>query len=455
MTWLPLAGLVFAATTATAAPEIHETEAERLHRKGVHCMEVIERSECAIEHFEALLDLDTRHRELLTDGLLRLIRLYRKEGREEEIGPLLRQFWDAGGDRRSRGHVPYSARFLPVEINMMLNIDPPRVLSSALIERGDNVGEYLFTCDDVRRNDIEIEHRWHRAAKRAAVEGRETWELFYEGLEKEWERDRKRAEMKEKREKKQEEGRDAPPSLLFAVSCPLVTALGQTDNRAWRRMTGASHHRERDKVAAIFQIDDLDRHLASAVEAGRLVPDGPGRWSLPDFEFGEQTVRIASLDHDELVVAPVPILDQMQAARRKRKRNMNRELDKLIGKVPKDTGMFVVFNQAALRELGFGDIEKRSLRSTLETLLPRPKGLQVAAVFGDSVGMFTRVPTNSAVRGKMLVSLANALLSRSAEEDEESAKWIEGLDVAEASDRKALLASYVLSQARLEEILFD
>ncbi|MEX1364770.1 MAG: hypothetical protein AB1Z98_16705 [Nannocystaceae bacterium] len=439
------------APSPTAAA--NETGAERLHRKGVHCMEVIERSECAIEHFEALLDEDTRQRELVTDALLRLMTLYRREGRTDEIGPLLRRFWDAGGGRRSKGHVPYSARFMPSELDMLINLDPPRVTSSAMLERSDDLGEYLFTCDEVRRKDIEMEHRWRRAATLAAAQGRETWEVFYEELDQEWERDAKR-EARQQGRSEQEQQRDMAP-LVFEVACPLVEALQLGDNRGYRRMTGASHHRERNKVVAIFQIDDLDTKLAAAAAAGRLVPDGPGHWRLPEFEYGKQTIRLASLDKDELVAAPAAMLSTMEQASGKRRRQMNRELARLVDEVPKDTAMFVVLNQAALRELGFGGMERRSVRSVLEALLPRPKGLQVAAIIGPAIGMFTRVPTESAVRGRMLVSLANTMLARSTEDDPEAAKWLDGLDVAEASDRKALLASYVITLARLEEILWD
>lgn len=460
LTGLLLASLGSVAATPTSAgtsteptPTIHETGAEQLHRKGVHCMEVIERSECAIEHFEALLREDTRQRELVTDAMLRLMTLYRREGREEEIGPLLRAFWDAGGDRRSQGHVPYSARFLPPELDMLVNLDPPRVLGSAMLERSGDLGEYLFTCDEIRRYDIEIEHRWRRAAVKAGAEGRETWEVFYEELDEEHERDRKRKERREQRSEEERE-RDRPP-LVFELACPLAEALELGDNRGWRRMTGASHHRERDKVAAIFEVEGLEARLAAAVEAGRLVTDAAGRYRLPDFEYGDQAIRLVSLDKDELVAAPAELLAPMEQARRKRKRRMNRELDRLVTKVPKDTAMFMVLNQAALRELGFGEVERRSARSVLEALLPRPKGLQVAAIFGDSLGMFTRVPTDSAVRGRMLVGLANTLLARGAEDDPEAAKWLADLDVAEASDRKALLASYVVTLARLEEILWD
>ena len=164
---------------------------------------------------------------------------------------------------------------------------------------------------------------------------------------------------------------------------------------------------------------------------------------------------MAVLDRGELVAAPPGILDAMEQASRKRKRRMGRELDKLIGKIPKDTGMFVVLTKHALRDLGFGGVERQGMRKVLEAVLPRPKGLQIAAIAGSSLAFFTRVPTDTAVRGKMLVNLANIMLARSAEDDPEMAEMIESLDVAEASDRKALLASYVISTARLEKMLWD
>jgi hypothetical protein len=436
------------APKATAAP----TAAERLHAKGVRCMEEIERPECAIESFEALLDLDTRQRELVTDAFLRLLVLYRSTGRPDEITPLLRRFWEAGGGRRASGHVPYSVRFLPSELDMMINIDPPRLVASALLERGGvELRDYLFTCDDVRRNDIEITQRWRRAAEEATAQGRQTWEVYYEKWDEEQARDAKR---RARREAQPEEDRGLPP-LLFEIACPLGAALELPDNAAWRRMTGVSHHRERDKTAAIFQLDDLDTKLAAAVKAGRLLTDGPHRWRLPEFQYGGYAVQLVSLDRDELLAAPVAMLTPIEEARRKRKRRMNGELERLVGAVPRDTAMFVVLNQAALRELGFGSVERRSVRAMLEAVLPRPKGLQVAAIAGDSLAFFTRVPTDTAVRGRMMVTLANAIMARSADDDAEAAKWLEDLDVAEASDRKALLASYVLTGKRLAEILWD
>ncbi len=435
------------------APRPSSSPAARLHAKGVRCMDEIERPACAIESFEALLDEDTAERELVTDALLRLLVLYRRAGREDDVAPLLRRFWDAGGGRRSTGHVPYSTRFLPSELDVMINIDPPRLVASALVERGGpELHDYLFTCDEVRRNDVEIAQRWRRAAEEAATQGRPTWEVYYEKWDAEQERDRKRAARQAERERKGQT-RDLPP-LLFELACPLGAALELPDNAAWRRMTSVAHHRERDRTAAIFQLDGLADKLAAATAAGRLVADGPGRWALPDFAYGEHDVRLVSLDEGELLAAPVALLPAIEQARSKRKRRMNAELERLVAAVPRDTAMFVVLNQAALRELGLGDMERRSLRAVIEAVLPRPKGLQVAAIAGDSLALLTRVPTDTAVRGRMLVTLANAIMARSSD-DAESAKWLADLDVAESSDRKALLASYLLTAKRLEEILWD
>jgi hypothetical protein len=195
--------------------------------------------------------------------------------------------------------------------------------------------------------------------------------------------------------------------------------------------------------------------MAAAVEQGRLLARGPGRWALPELPDVDREVELAMLDRGELVAASPEVLTRMEAAAHKRKRQMNRELHHLVGKVPKDTGMFVVLTRDALRQLGFGGMERKGLRRVLEAVLPRPKGLQVAAIAGSSLAFFTRVPTDTAVRGRMLVSLANLLLARSAEDDPETAQMLEDLDVAEASDRKALLASYVITAARLEKMLWD
>lgn len=442
--------LTGADTATAAAPVRHETAAERLHRSGVHCMDVLERNDCAIEKFEALIDERTTQRELVTDGMLRLITLYGKEGRKDEIPALLRQFWDVGMKRRSAGHVPYTTRYFPSELNILVNIDPPRIIESAVMKRlGPDARDLVFTCDEARRHDIRERRRWRRAAKKAAAQGRPTHEIVYAEMERERERQR------EREREGRSHGRDSGPGPIFLhATCPVAEALGQDDLLGWRRMTGALNHQDATKSMAVAEIPGLETRLSQAVAAGRLKQLGPDRYRLPNLEYAGGAVELARLDLEELLVAPASLVGDVIEARHKRRRRINRELDALVDAVPRDTGFFFVMNQAALREMGFGNL-KRGARSVLEAILPRPKGLQVAVVFADRAALFTRVPTDNPVKARMLANVAGSLLARSAEDDADAARWLEGLDIAESSDRKALLASYVASAAQLEALFLE
>jgi hypothetical protein len=434
-------------------PVRHETAAERLHRKGVHCMEVLERRECAITNFEELLEERTNQRELVTDGLLRLITLYQKEGRNADVPDLLRMFWDVGMKRGSAGHVPHTTRYFPSEMNILVNLDPPRIVGSPIMKRlGADARDLVFTCDEARRNDIRERQRWRRAAKKAAAQGKSTWEVVYA------ERDRER-ERREKYERRSggpdRSGPEPGPTgpIFLHAACPVAQALGQDDLLGWTRMTGAMNHQNASLSVAVAEIPGLAQRLEAAVAAGRLVPDGVERWKIPGFAYAGADVVLARLDAEELLVAPPGLAEGIIAARHKRRRQINRELLGLVDEVPRDTGFFMVMNQAAMRELGFASL-KRTSRGMLEALLPRPKGLQVAAVFAEHAAVFTRVPTDNPVKARMLASLANTLLVRSAEGDADAAKWLAGLDIAESHDRRALLASYLASTRQLEELMF-
>ncbi|MEZ4454315.1 MAG: hypothetical protein R3B09_32985, partial [Nannocystaceae bacterium] len=143
---------VFALVAPRTADAGSESTAKKHHRKGVHCMEEIERSECAIEHFEAVLVEDTHERELITDAILRLIKLYRKAGEDEALRTVLRRFWEAGGKRQRQGHLPFTARHLPADIDMVGHVDFQRSLAAPLAKRVPaEVPELLLTCDEARR----------------------------------------------------------------------------------------------------------------------------------------------------------------------------------------------------------------------------------------------------------------------------------------------------------------
>jgi hypothetical protein len=430
--------MLLAADPATVR---HETAAEHLHRRGVHCMEVLERNDCAIDKFEALLDQRTNQRALVTDAMLRLITLYDKEGRDDDIPGVMRRFWDVGRKRGSAGHVPYSTRFLPPRMDVIINIDTPRVVDSGVMKTlGPDVRDLVFSCDEARRDEVRAKYRERRAAKIAKRDGRSPEAVARELERKDAEREAERTATSARN----------PGPVFLTAACPLARALGQTDLTSWTRMTGAFDHADGKMSAAIAQIPDLAPKLAEAVAHGTITADGADRWTLVGAAYAGAPIHLATLDLDEIVAGPEAVVDSMVTARRKRKRQLDREVDKLVQQVPVDTAFFVVASKSALEDIGFGG--GKGGGRVLRALLPRPKGLQIAGVFTDSAALFTRVPTDTPVKAKLLASVANRLMWRAAEDDAEAAAWLAGLDIAESRDRKALLASYIAPPNRLGKI---
>ncbi|MEM6990631.1 MAG: hypothetical protein AAF721_09045 [Myxococcota bacterium] len=437
--------LVLAASRPASGEPRSKSEAERFHAKGVHCMDVIERNKCAIENFEALLEAETRERELVTDAMMRLIDLYRDEGREDDVAGLMRQFWDVGMKRGSHGHVPWSTRFIPTDLNMMMVLDLQQMTRSKVINTLKvDAQDSMLTCDPSRREALEVKRRFRRAEAEAAKSGGDVWEVMQANKEEE-------AARRAKRAKKKKRSQDEGPVFIEAL-CPVVRALGGSDLKAIGKVMGALNHQDSRKSVGVAEVPKLDPMLAQAQTEGRLQRVANDHYILADFEYAGAPVHLLKLDHDELTIAPDALVSGMLAARSKRRPRLNRELEKLVGRVPRDAGFFFVMNQAAMREMGFSGV-KRSTRTFLEALLPKPKGLQIAAVFGDSLGLFTRVPTDTPGKGRMLVSLANAVVART--DDAEANKWLEGLDIAESTDRKAVLASYLISSHKLEKLMLE
>jgi len=429
----------------------HETNAERLHRKGVYCMEEIERSKCAIERFEELLDEHTDQRELVTDAMLRLVKLYQQENRSEDIAPVTRRFWDVGMKRRSRGHVPYSTRFFPSTMNVLFMVHIQRIVDAKISQRlGPDARDFFFTCSEVRRKEISERRRWNRAKKKAAEQGREPIEIIYEEQDKA--RAARERRERERRESKREEHEHYTPVFVEAA-CPIVEAFGKEDVLAITRGVAAMNHADFRDSMAVVEIPDLDALLAHGMRHGGIVKVGEGRWILPGIDYYGSAIHLATLDRNELVVAPAKHMEGLIDAREKHKRRLDRKIDTLIGGIPRDVGFFFVMTEVAMKELAFGpgDDVKRGL---LELLLPRPKGLQVAGVFEEYFGLFTRMPTDTPIKGRMLIDLARLLIASEEEEgDEEEAELLRSLDVAEAEDRRALLLSYVLSPSQIEQII--
>ncbi|MCR9159781.1 MAG: hypothetical protein ACE37F_05485 [Nannocystaceae bacterium] len=448
-TWLPLATLALWAPT-------HETAVQRHHRKGVHCMDVIERNDCAIEQFELVLDEDTRERELVTDAMVRLIRLYRKAGDDDGLTGVLRRYWDVGTARQSRGHLPYGMRFFSAELDVMFVGDIERAREAPFLQRtSPQAAEFIFTCDDQRRADILMTQRWRRAEQVAQRRGVSTQQAYYEAWDerraKRAKRDRSRAERKPEREAEKEASK-AP--IFSELPCELAERLGQDSLLGWTRIAGAASHQDYRRSMMIAEIPDVLPRLSTGVREGAFEVVGPDHWTIADTEFADQPVHVVRVDLDQLLVAREDMLAPVLEAVRKRKRRMNKELERLAQQIPRDSAMVFAMTQAAVVGSGFGDM-RQGASTFLQAILPKPKGLQVSVAMADVAGIFTRVPTNNPVKGRMLVNLATTVLEGQAQDDPEAARMLENLDIAEAGDRRALLAAYLLDAQRMAEMMWD
>lgn len=459
LAWLPLALL------AASAPA-HESPVQRHHRKGVHCMDVIERSDCAIEQFEAVLEEDTRERELVTDAMVRLLQLYRKAEDNDGLSNVLRRYWDVGTARQSRGHLPYGMRFFSPELDVMFVADIAKIRNAPLLRQaGAQTPEFIFTCDEQTRADIGMTERWRRAERIAVARGVPTQEVYYEAMDarrarrekaqaRQRERDdsrRGKARASRKKEKAQDEESRAP--IFSEVQCELAERLGQDSMIGWKRVAGAASHQDYRRSMMLTEIPDAEALFAKAVLAGRVEKIEKDHWVLTDLEFAGQAVHVVRVDLDQLLVARADMLAPVLEAAGKRARRMNKELERLAQQVPRDSAIVFAMTQAAVVGTGFGGM-REGASTMLQALLPKPKGLQVSVSTADVAGVFTRVPTSSPLKGRMLVNLVQTVLEGQAQEDPEAAEWLENLDIAEAGDRRALLAAYLVDSEQMAKMLW-
>ncbi len=420
-----------------------ESSAERLHRKGVHCMEEIERSECAIEHFEALLDERTDRRELITDGLLRLVKLYEKEDRPEDTKAALRRFWDAGKTDVRRGHLPYTVRFLPQDFDILVHAHLARLTAAPLAKQMDEVAEYVLTCDEDRRKQLDDVRLFRKAERKA----RETGVPVEKALSDVVEQEKKRAAARKKRAAERTKGSRRPEPVFADATCAAARALGDDSVAGWSRAAFAGAHADFRRSAAVLEIPNLAAKLDAGASAGRLRRLGDATFALVGHTYEGGEVHVATLETGELVVAPAGLLPEIIGNHGRGRRTLPRELDRLIRGVPIDSGFFAVVTEGAMRDLiGMG----RKRRGLLQLLLPRPEGLQVAAVAHEYFGVFVRMPTDTPVKASALVAIAQRLIENQAEADPEAADFLRLLDVTQATDKRALLLSYVLSRRQLE-----
>jgi hypothetical protein len=445
-----LACCLAALTLAPAAASGGESDAQKLHRKGVHCMEEIERAECAIEHFEALLDEQTEDRELITDALLRLIKLYEKAGDDEAV---------KGGDAALLGRGPRQAaarapavhaRFLPKDFDVLALAHLPRLMTAPLTKRLEpELAESVTTCDDGRRKELEEHFNWRKAQVRA----REQNISLQKALDQQATASRsERAARAKRRAERDPQAKTRPAPVFGDGLCQTIRALGGVDAKDWTRMLVAFFHGDMRRSVIVAEVPGLNDRIAAGVAAGTLAPAGTNTWTLVGVSYQKAPVLLASYELDELVVAPQGLLPEIAANHAKGKRTLAKSVDKLVAGIPVDAGFFAVLTETAVREMGFGGMSK-GRRRFLEALLPHPEGVQVAGVVHEYFGAFIRVPTDTPVKAAALVNIARRVMESQAEADPEDAEFLRLLDLAQATDKRALLLSYVLSRGQIEQMV--
>ena len=427
-------------------PHARETSAERLYRKGVFCMEDIERPECAIRNFEALMRERTGRRDLITDGMLRLITLYRAEGTPEKTRPLLRTFWDAGTQRRQTGHLPFLALRLPSDVDVMGMVNARKMLDAPITRQmPPDAAAWVITCDPGKLQLLSERRRWKRAEIVAKREGKRTIDVIYEQQDA-------RAAVRggPGPSSGPSPAQDQPAPLFGKALCPLATALGQDDMAGWSRVAFALSHEDFSRSYVVVEIPKVAPQLERAVAEGRLTRVRPRIYRLPDLTYDDEPVFVAHLDLDELVIARAGLIPELERNRNRPRSTLGAAMRRLLGEVPKDSAFLFVMTERAIGDLGLGNMPK-----LLRALLPRPKGLQVAGVVDSYFGLFVRMPSDNQVKGQLLISLASRFMEPDEDTmDPETLELMSNLDLSQATDGRALLMSFVLDPAQVRRIFF-
>ena len=422
-----------------------ESEAQRLYRLGRDCMDTLERDDCATDYFEQLIERGSPRRELIGDATFRLVELYRRHGREEQATLLLRRFWELGMDSGGAGLVPYGARFAPAQISNLFVVDVARLEASRLHqELPQDARDYMFTCDEARRDQLREAAEQRRSERRA------------EKLAAMSEAERRDYDKREARMRRGPPESDGPAPIYAEHMCTAAAALGLADSRDFTLFLGASDHRNAEVSLLQAGVEDLDARLATAVEAGRLrledTPKLPGRdltamtpgqrerlrvWTLVGAEYAGAPVQLLSLDRDELTVAPAALVPGMLEARAGEQTRLGPELQALLDQVPPDVAFATVVTPEAM-----GDFLDEA--GAMAKLLPNPDGLLMAAVVYDYAALFIRVPTEDSVKAWLVLSIARRMLDgmQSGEDDD----FLTNLDISQTPDGRALLMSNILSR---------
>ena len=421
-----------------------ESEAKRLHRHGVNCMETLERPDCAKKYFEDLVALNPkRERELVGDALFRLVWIYDREGDDARVTELIRRFWELGTAGGSAGLLPWSASFLPTEVTTMFAIDVQRLESSKLWrELSPDSKDTMFSCDESRRDELKAQQKERREARRAKLEA----DAAAEGKPPP-----PKPEERRRRGPRRDRNETAP--VYGDGMCPLVRAIGLDDLRGLLRITNASSHADPTISASIAEVEELDARLAAAVAEGRLVAESERRYRLDSFKYADAPTYLLRLDSDELVMVPEKGVAAMEGAVEARTTTLSAGMTKLLEQIPRDAVFYTAIDRPAM----LAGIESFG---PIGSLLPVPDGMLIASVCYAHAGVFVRIPTESELRVQILAAILRRILEGQAQKAEESgsdseAELFREMDVTTAPDGGALLFSIVLSAAQVERIFLD
>lgn len=435
-----------------------ETQAERLYRHGVNCMDVIERRECAADYFEKLLDLETKQRDLVADALFRLVQLRRIDGDEEGARELLRRYWDVGKSSNNGSLIPYGTQYLHPEMTGLIYMDIGGATETPFFTGLDaDARDTLLTCDEQRRQDLR-DAREARAAERRAELAKTDPERAAELEKAAQERAVRRAAEKKAEESgapvELTEGEGTVEARKKSIgedgACEVARAFGDTSLAGYEGMLSAQNHRDPLTSAVILEIEDLDRRLENAVVAGDLRQVDDKVWEMVNFEYDGAPARLLRVDSDELYLASTAEVDRARLAYDQREPSINEQAQALLDEVPVDAKFFFVMGREALLDF-MGDA------GMLAALLPTPDGLMMSAVVYDYAGMFVRMPTKDPLRAGFLISLATRWLNRASEEaDDEAEKGMfDNMDIARSPDGDALLLSVVLGSTQVQQLIVD
>ncbi len=421
-----------------------ESTAERLHRHGVNCMDQLERSECAIDYFEQLVALDAPERELMGDAIFRLVKLYKRADRDEDVKRLMRRYWELGMARGSSTTVPYAARFLPADMTVMVTVNMERLGESKLWQSIDpEIHDLIFTCDEALREELKAKRKARREAAKARGDA-----PSFDPTRSPSDDDDAKDDAKDKGEdgKPGQSGSEAPrPDPVFEDLCKIAEALGQPDPRAWSRFTSAVDHWDPTNSMLILEIDELGPLLDAGVAEGRLVAAGERRFTVPALVYQDAPVELVKLDSDEIVVTPAKLAPDLLAAFDNRDERLHADLVELIESTPDDVVFFTAMTRPALV---WGIKQAGNFAASV---MPQPRGMVISAAAYEYAGVFVRMHTPDQLKSAFLIRLVRLFMTRAAESAAEDgpspeAELLSDMDLSQASDGSIIFSSVLSTQ---------